>query len=397
MSVNDMLITEGQVAKSTTPHDGGLQLLQLEAALDTGALTMSLQLYNASDDGTRAENAFGSCNVEFQDPGEWRREWKGIEHLVLSRIEALEARASAGKANRLTRNMAYTLFSKLVNYAERYRGMRSVVMHDYEACADITLSEDEGGIWHTPPHWIDSVAHLAGLIMNGSDASNTTDYFYVTPGWQSLRFAEPLEAGASYRNYVKMMPTEDKGVWAGDVYIFRGDAMIGMVGQIRFRQYPRLLLDRFFSANKAGHADAAQRPKQQPQAQLPAKSSSQPANAPTAAPPVAAADGGAQSTGPPAAGTSPAPAPKKQEEPESGAGGGNPIIAGAINLIASEAGLDPADLKDETSFSSVGVDSLMSLVLVEKFKAQMSLEMKSSVFLECETVGEFKEWLADNR
>jgi hypothetical protein len=39
----------------------------------------------------------------------------------------------------------------------------------------------------------------------------------------------------------------------------------------------------------------------------------------------------------------------------------------------------------------------MSLVLVEKFKSQLDLEIKSSLFLECPTIGEFKGWMEENR
>jgi asperthecin polyketide synthase len=41
----------------------------------------------------------------------------------------------------------------------------------------------------------------------------------------------------------------------------------------------------------------------------------------------------------------------------------------------------------------LGVDSLMSLVLSEKFRAELGLEIKSSLFLECPTIGEMTGWL----
>lgn len=56
------------------------------------------------------------------------------------------------------------------------------------ACADVTLSTEKGGTW-TVPYFIDSVAHLAGLIMNVSDAMDTKANFCVTPGRGSMRFA----------------------------------------------------------------------------------------------------------------------------------------------------------------------------------------------------------------
>lgn len=144
--------------------------------------------------------------------------------------------------------MAYTLFAQnLVDYADKYRGMQAV---ELEAFADVTLKQVHGGSNYTvPPYFIDSVAHLAGFVMNVSDASDTANTFCVTPGWNSMRFARPLVAGQKYRSYVKMIPTsEDPSVYLGDVDILQDGVIMGMVGGIQFRRYPRILLNRFFSA-----------------------------------------------------------------------------------------------------------------------------------------------------
>ena len=44
----------------------------------------------------------------------------------------------------------------------------------------------------------------------------------------------------------------------------------------------------------------------------------------------------------------------------------------------------------------LGVDSLTSLVLAEKFKKELSIEIKSSLFLECLNVGDLKAWMEQN-
>ncbi|KAK8009838.1 beta-ketoacyl synthase domain-containing protein [Apiospora arundinis] len=383
MNIRDVVILEGQVADRKRER----QIIQLEAMLDATTRTMPIQLYNVSDDGVRAAEAFGSLAVAFEDPEAWRREWARLEHLVAGQIESLEARAAAGRANRLTKGMAYTLFKNVVDYAERYRGMDTVVVDGYEACADVTLAAEAGGVWHTPPHWIDSVAHLAGFVMNGSDASDTAGSFFVTPGWESMRFLRPLAAGARYRSYVKMLPTADKGTRAGDVYILQDGAIVGMVGQIKFRQFPRLLMSRFFSPDKGGHVPAPSQPEvvpaPAPAAQVPA------APAPAAVPvPIPAP---APAPGPPATAHVPMPQAASTSEDDSGLRG--KIFA----MIAAETGLDRSDLHPNTQFANVGVDSLMSLVLAEKFKANLGIDIKSSLFLECPSIDEFCGWLEENR
>ncbi|KAK7729665.1 hypothetical protein SLS63_006046 [Diaporthe eres] len=167
-------------------------------------------------------------------------------HLVQGRIDTLAQMADAGVANRVSHGMAYLLFANnLVDYAEKYRGRQSVVLHDLEAYADITLSTGAAcGIWTVPP-FIDSVCHLAGFVMNVSDAVDTRANFCVRiiPG--------PAN------------PT----VYHGDVYVLQkgggaieGDGeIVGVMQAIKFRWYPRVLLNRFFSAAEVKNPDSAEK------------------------------------------------------------------------------------------------------------------------------------------
>ncbi|KAF1360700.1 polyketide synthase [Lizonia empirigonia] len=373
MNIHDMEILHAQVARS---RKDGPQLIQLEATLDINFRSVAIFLYNVSKDGTRDAEHYGSCKVQFEDAATWSKNWKRLEHLVRKRIQALDCLATDGIANKVNQSMAYTLFKNVVNYADHYRGMRSVVLKDYEAFADVTLHPEELGLWHTPPHWIDSLCHLGGFILNGSDASNTADFFYVTPGWETFRLARPPQAGASYRSYVQMVQSEeDPKFWTGDVYILQGDTIIGMMGQMKFRQINRILMDRFFSPSEShgtAHTSATSKVK-------------------TIAPAVAAPV--AKTTTPTVTQSAPATTQQKAEPADEE----NPLITGAIDLIVNETGVDASELKDDTTFMQIGVDSLMSLVLVEKFKNNLKMEIKSSLFIECETVGVFKEWLEENR
>lgn len=213
-----------------------------------------------------------------------------------------------------------------------------------------------------------------------------------------MRFIKPLEAGASYRNYVKMIPSEEKGTWTGDVYILEDEIIIGMVGQIKFRQFPRMLMDRFFSPNKGGHAPAGPSTAAA-SAGVPPVKVVKPADVPK----VVAAPSPAVPTATATTVQQEAPQPRPVAEPQVEAKDAvttkeeNPMIANVMNLIASETGLDRSEFTDDTVLASIGVDSLMSLVLVEKFKTQLKLDIKSSLFLECSTIGEFREWIEENR
>lgn len=344
--------------------------------------------YNVNED-----IQFATAKLYFDDQSLWLSSWIPIKHLVQSRIEDLERMAEAGIANRFTNSMAYILFgANLVEYAPKYRGMQSVVMHGLEAFANVELTKEESGTWTVPPYFIDSVAHLAGFIMNVSDVMNAKTHYCVTPGWKSMRFAKPLVAGAKYRSYVKMIPTvEDPNTYYGDVYILQEGVVMGMVGGIEFHQYPRILLSRFFSAPDESKAPpvAVAGAQSKPVVVAPAtmvKPIPEPAHGlvPVATPaPVSAPASVPTST--------PAPAAKAT----AGAVSADSTAGKALQIIADEAALDLDDLDDEASIAGLGIDSLMSLVIAEKFREELGITVSGSLFLEFPTVKDLRVWLEE--
>ena len=389
------------------------QLLQLEASIEMSTKSIQYEWFNINSEGGRASDAFAKASVELEDSALWQLECKRNSHFVAGRIESLTQMAAEGTANRLSKNMAYKLFKNVVDYADKYRGMQSVVLRDYEAFADIELTAERHGTWHTPPHWIDSISHLAGLVMNGSDASNTKDFFYVTPGYESFRMIERLEAGAKYRSYVKMLPTADPHVHAGDVYILRDGYIVGLVGGMKFSRVPRLLMDQFFSppdAKKAGshakgahtHVKPADKARTHDGKTLSAtkESTSIPHELPkTPALTVGTASPQTASLAKVKAEVTPSAIPVAAVQEEAGTTDGvvsteeSGAVADVFRLVAQETGLEKEELRDERTFLEIGVDSLMSLVLSEKLRNELGMEVKSSLFIECPTLGELKGWL----
>lgn len=409
MNITNLHVTSALIAKKHSMDTP--QLIQVTASTDditSGVVDLTWQ--NVQEDGSCLD-PFATAHLEFGQADVWLESWSPMAHLVQHRIESLEQLAAEGKANRLSRNMAYTLFAKnLVDYADKYRGMQSVVMHDLEAFADVKLSEKvDSGTYTVPPYFIDSVAHLAGFIMNCSDSIDTNNNYCVTSGWKSMRFAEPLTPGARFRSYVKMIPTkEDPSTYLGDVYIMRPDdnSIVGMVGGIHFRRFPRILLNRFFTAPQPSKA-AGQQAKSAPAAIKPTPVAAKPAQ------PRAKTTQASQSK----------PLPAKQEvwkeEPESSssesehshseasvntsttsidvpatsAPPSNSTVTKALELISQETAIDIAELTDDAEFANLGIDSLMSLVLSEKFQKELNVKVNGSLFLDYPTIGDLREWL----
>lgn len=386
MNITDLVVTKGLVAKRNTKAPQYFRVTATTADINIAA---DLMWQNVTNDGTLSE-PFATCRVIYGSAGTWLLSWSPLAHLVQGRIETLERLAAEGIANRLSHKMAYTLFSSsLVDYADKYRGMQAVVMNEFEAFADVTLKDVQGGgDYEVPPYFIDSVIHLAGFIMNVSDASDTANTFCVTPGWDSMRFARPLVAGQKYRSYVKMIPTEtDPSVYLGDVYVFQDGVIMGMVGGMQFRRYPRILMNRFFAAPDSSVAMS-----------YAAASSSTPAvPAPAPAPAVSQAKPTVPGIAEPLAPCpAPAPSPTHAPTPASPAAVDPDSTSGkALVLIAEEGGLDLSDLVDDAAFANLGVDSLMSLVIAEKFREELRIVVAGSFFLEYPTVGALRSWLEE--
>jgi monodictyphenone polyketide synthase len=383
INVANLNVTKGLVAQSDTKTP---QLFRVTIATDDITTDVAKITWQCVDNEGNTLEPFATANLFYGTATEWLSSWSSIAHLVQGRMESLQRMAAEGTASRFTRNMAYTLFaSNLVDYADKYRGMKSVVVHELEAYADIELTVKESGVWTVAPYFIDSVAHLAGFVMNCSDAIDTQKDYCVTPGWDSMRFARPLVAGQKFRSYVKMIPSkEDPAVYKGDVYIMQNDAIVGMVGGIQFRRFPRILLNKFFSPPDKQNAHEAQ-PKVAALAAATKVTVKQtaplPVNLPAAvpAPPVKL-----EAVAVPAA-----PAPAATPLADS-------TTVKALALIAKEAGLDVSDLEDEAEFANLGIDSLMSLVISEKLKSELGVKVGGSLFLDYPTIGDLKNWLDES-
>lgn len=164
-----MVVAKGLVAQEDICKP---QIFQVSATAGFACGILTLKWQNVQNDG-QVGDAFATANVEYGNADSLLREWTRVVHLVKGRTEALEKMAQDGTANKLSRSMAYRLFSNLVYYSEKYRGIQSGILDRLEAVANVELHPKVIGSWTILPYFSDSVAHLAGLIMNGSDTVDT--------------------------------------------------------------------------------------------------------------------------------------------------------------------------------------------------------------------------------
>ena len=330
------------------------------------------------------------ATVFYEHPSSWLSTWSRSAKLVSSRVEALNDLAATGKASKLTANLAYHLFGKLVNYSKMYQTMQSVILNEDEAVAEVLLPPDTSGTWTVPPHFIDGVVSLSGFILNGGTHFDNTNNFFITPSWKSMRFAKPLTPGGRYLAYVRMVPA-DSHSFVGDVYILQGPEIVGVVEAILFRQFPRLMLNRFFRPPDALAKTAVK---------MPAKSESLPRPVPAFTPPSPTQTLDALAS-------SPAIVPqdvqtKGSTTPDQNAGllCGSPVNAratditsSALILVAKELAVDISLLTDEAQIADLGLDSLMSIVMSQRLREELGIEIRDAFFLEISTIGDLKKLL----
>lgn len=367
-------------AKDIGVNVGDMQVpktLIFDGKAESQILRMSVRV-NAADgianiSWTTGEGAkkteHAGCKVAFGNTQEWLGEFDRVSYLIKSRIDSLKAAEERGEASKIGRGLAYKLFTALVDYHPRYRGMESVILDSTtcEATAKIVFqtSSDEG-VFHTAPYWIDSVCHISGFIVNATDAVDSREHVYISHGWGSIRFAERLDGSKSYQSYIRMQNVKGTKMMAGDAYIFDGDRLIGIAGDVRFQAIPRKVLNVVL-------------PPQGAAASAPAGGTAR--AAPVARPTKAPVKEKKQIT------AKNLPAVNKKLSKRS-------VVAEVMDIVAKETGVGHDELADNIAFADLGVDSLMGLTISGRLREELELNVDSHAFNDHSTVGAFKKFLA---
>ncbi len=210
-------------------YTGSSLLLRASGAADWNTQRLTLEFYSVNADGKKLAG-HAKCTVKFGDSEAWSKEWKRNAYLIQSRIKSLHDTVEEGSSHKMKRGMIYKLFSSFVEYGPIYQGMREIVFDStgLEATAQVqfqTTQKDED--FHTGPYWIDNLGHISGFVMNANDGMDLKSQVFINHGWESMRAASTFSRDKIYRTYVKMQNIQGT-LFAGDVYIFDGDEVVGM-------------------------------------------------------------------------------------------------------------------------------------------------------------------------
>lgn len=353
------------------PAPAGGQHLQVEATADLETNQVDVKFRTVTADGSKvlAEHAFGI--VKYEDVKVWQEEWSRIQYMVQTQIDVLKQKLENGTAHKVLRGMAYKLFKALVTYADNYRGMEEVILDGKttEATAQVQFQTTPAdGEFFCSPYWIDSLAHLSGFIVNASDHLDSENSVYISHGWGSIKISKQLSPEKKYRSYVRMQPAPGN-ISVGDVYILEGEEIIGMVLGLKFQNIPRRALNIMMPPAGVKTTPAA-------------KSIAKTAPAKTITPtPVKAASV-------PNKTPKPAAKPAKVKVVKQVSSG---VTAKVMKIIAEETDVDMSELVDDAAFENLGVDSLLSLTISARFREELDMDIPSTLFTDCSSVGELKK------
>jgi iterative type I PKS product template protein len=307
--------------------------------------------YTTLSEGKPNEHAH--CIVSYGNASEWLSNWSRQKYLIQDRIRRLKD-SELDSIHMIHRRMVYKLFSVLVNYSDPYQGITKAYLDSeaFEAAAYVKFrtagSQDK---FYFSPYWIDSLLHLSGFVLNGSDMVSE-DAVYISHGWQSLRLPKKLEEDKTYITYVRMQPLETDQVMTGDVYIFDGDCIVGLCSGLKFQKIRKSIL---------GHLLPARELNQVPIEKVEIHQSQELRKRVGTLPVMASGD------------------PFKR----------------IIEMIAQEAQVSPADLDDNVEFVDIGIDSLLSLIITAKLREMTDKEIPGSLFITHPTVCDLRSFFQD--
>ncbi|ERS95912.1 hypothetical protein HMPREF1624_07446 [Sporothrix schenckii ATCC 58251] len=372
-------IADMEVSKTLIFDDStGSHILRVSATahVDKGYATLR---FHTGEGAKTTEHA--TCKVLYGDAAQWSNEFERVNYLIRGRIDALQRAEEAGTASKIGRGIAYKLFTALVDYAPRYRGMDEVILDSAtcEATATVRFQTSEAdGRYFFNPFWIDSMCHISGFIVNATDAVDSREQVYISHGWGSLRFVETPDAAKTYRSYIRMQPVKGTTMFSGDAYVFDGDRIIGVCGDVRFAAIPRKVLNLVLPPRGVAGAGAGA----------------------AAAAPARKALAAAPATAPTAAATATAPAKAKNTKVVTHANIGKvnqkltSVVTKVFDILAKEIGVSHDELVDNVAFGDLGVDSLMSLTVSGRIREELDVDLHSNAFVDYPTIGAFKTYLA---
>lgn len=393
--VYDNLHNQSQ-APSMSIHD-----INITQALSVGDPTVDSVIcvaasYHATENGARIQfssktgdktTAHAQCRVVFDvDPVQSLDMSQSF--LLRSRMNWLKEQAKTGGAHRLLKPIVYQLFSDVVQYSSTYQSLEEVTLDtaSNDAVATVRIPEvSDLGKFHLSPYWADACVQLTGFIQN-SGLKYPKDLACLATGFDSWQSTKDVSAGKTYTVYACLQDIPNSHVVQGDCYLFQDDEIIQVTKGIKF-----LKLNRVAAGGLLGNPEARQ--KQPSKARLePASPAQELSRTRGTAEEHKATVSDSPHRWPESFGTAHGQTDIDDAEPAVDIAR---MIEQMISIVAHESGYDTNEMTDDTTYTDLGIDSVMAINILAKLASQADMQLPAAFFLENKTIGDSKQALRE--
>lgn len=268
--------------------------------------------------------------------------------MIESHIDSLESNVSSGLAERFTTSMAYRMVASLAHYDASHKGVKEVYLNStsLEAAGLVSSAVQDRlpGDFILHPCVFDSILQLATFVLNANENSRFDQEVYVVRGWESVFLDDALSVAEKYKTYVKMT-ARDKDVSMGDIAILKDNSLIGCIKGVRVQRVPRRLMDVMFKSK------------------------------------VVAPDNTTSTV------TVKTEVKEVQVQRTSKSTTDHSRVNKALSIISEESCIALQELKDEDLLSSIGIDSLLILVIASRFREELQLDLQPMFFADVNSIG----------
>ena len=160
------------------------RLFCASASADWSARRLLISFCSVTANGAKMTD-YASCTVILEEIGDWLKEWRRNIYLIRSRIDSLEEDADKGQSHKIKCGLAYKLFGTLVDYDQCYQGIQEVTLNSslLEASAKIRFqTTDQEEYQCLSPYRMDSLGHLADLVVNANDSLDSKHQVFINHG-----------------------------------------------------------------------------------------------------------------------------------------------------------------------------------------------------------------------
>ncbi|KAK3380525.1 beta-ketoacyl synthase domain-containing protein [Lasiosphaeria ovina] len=340
------------------------QLIRITASMAPGAATARITINTGKKEHCR-------CTVTLSPTAAWAKDWARRRYLLADRLQRLRDPAAAGPpVHHLRRDMVYKIFVPVTEYSAAYQSISEIFIDSAfrEAAVVLDLRQTPAGdSFAADPCWLDNIAQTAGFVLN-ADVANPDDMLCMSTGCDLMRLTTAFTGGKRYLCHVRaeaVAGTAGKELVCDVTVVEEGEEgnVVALGEGLRFKRIKKLLLQKMLGVAAPG-ADAA------------AKPAAAPAVAKPVAKPAAAA---------PAAVRVKAPAAKRAAPPARD-------LSAVLALISKEIGTELDETEDSTTLEELGVDSLLTVSITTKLKAETGLELPTTLISGATSIAELREY-----